>query len=291
MNSARAGWTREPEPESDVVTPQAAASLHGLLDAPGDPPAAGDPLPPLWHWLAFLPRVAQRDLGEDGHPHLSGHIDVPEGSRRMFAGGRLAFPGVAKVGDALRRKSELLSVEEKSGRSGRLVFVTIRHTLRSSQDVLITDEQDLVYRPGAARSSSGAVSAGTSSAGVAAPTGQVPRADFERDLEMTTPLLFRFSALTYNAHRIHYDRRYATEVEGYPGLVVHGPLQAVALAELCRQNLPDMTMTSFSFRAERPAFDLGPIHLRADLGPEGAALASFDSDGALSTTATATFAG
>lgn len=263
----------------DTVTPQAAESLHGLLDAPGDPPGAGDPLPPLWHWLAFLPRVPQRDIGSDGHPHLSSEFAIPEGSRRMFAGGRLSFPGVARVGEPFHRSSEVLSVDEKTGRSGRLVFVMVRHTLISSGEAVITDEQDIVYR-------SGTSTPATSSS---EEEKTVPDGQFERDLEITTPLLFRFSALTYNAHRIHYDRPYATGVEGYPGLVVHGPLQAVALAEMCRQNR--MPLAEFSFRAERPAFDSGPIRLRLDIEGSEADLASYNSDGDRSMSAKALLAG
>ena len=255
-----AAWQPVTETLDDLVPAGAAAALHGLLDAEGPAPSAGDPLPPLWHWLAFLPRVPQRELGEDGHPRVGTFLPpIGLGRRRMYAGGQFELGGALPVGATLQRESVVSSVEEKSGRSGSLVFVTVRHELRapsgsSAGPAAVVEHQDLVYRAMPAPPAGGAPAAETTDGGP-------PDPEAEQDWTWTwtlspdPTLLFRFSALTYNAHRIHYDRTYATTAEGYPGLVVHGPLQAVALAELCRRFLPHRRLTSFRFRALRPAFD------------------------------------
>jgi 3-methylfumaryl-CoA hydratase len=254
MTSSLGDWQPVTEVATDTVTAAAAAALHGLLDASGDPPADGDPLPALWHWLAFLPRVPQRDLGADGHPKKGGFLPPVPLPRRMFVGGRIRFGTAAYVGAPLLRSSTVASVEDKTGRSGRLVFVAVHHQLATPDSATaIVEEQDLVYRePTPQQAAEVPVSESE-------PTGSWP---WTWDVAIDPTVLFRFSALTYNAHRIHYDRPYATGVEGYPGLVVHGPLQAVALAELCRRQLPDRALTSFRFRALRPAFDDGPLQLR-----------------------------
>ena len=237
-------WQPTTETTSDTVTAGAAEALHGLLDSPGEPPHEGDPVPPLWHWLAFLPRVPQRELDADGHPRRGGFLPPVELPRRMFAGGRFSFVRPVRVGERLTRLSRVASVEEKEGRSGRLVFVTVRHEIGPAGGaVSIIEEQDLVYR-----GPSGPVREPP-------PAGEDDAWRWALDIAVDATLLFRFSALTYNAHRIHYDRTYATDVEGYPGLVVHGPLQAVALAELCRRHAGDRALASFSFRGVRPLFD------------------------------------
>lgn len=299
MRSALAGWQPETEDAADVVTAAMAAALHGLLDAPGPPPAASDPLPPLWHWLAFSPRVPQRKLGDDGHPR-TGHFLPPVAGRRMWAGGRLTFAeatsdgsaaaGGLRVGEPLHRRSRVTDVAEKEGRSGRLVFVTVDHRLgpnptaatRDGIDPPVHEVQDIVYRPPVDASSASAASPPSG------PPADVGQWDWGLDLEPDATMLFRFSALTYNAHRIHYDRAYATEVEGYPGLVVHGPLQAIALADLCRRHLADRPLTSFRFRGVRPAFDGRLLRLRGRVGGDGTVLLNaFDPAGEITTSAEA----
>jgi 3-methylfumaryl-CoA hydratase len=287
---AGAGWQPVAEEATDVVSPGVAAAMHGLLDSPGDPPGAGDPLPPLWHWLAFLPRVPQRELGADGHPRTGGFLPPVEG-RRMWAGSRVSFAGALGVGEPLRRRSEVSAVEEKEGRSGRLVFVTVDTRIGpdggDGGEAPISETQDIVYRPvvdtpgGSDRPpGSGSPSAPASPSAARAPAPDEETWDWGFELVPDPTMLFRFSALTYNAHRIHYDRTYATEVEGYPGLVVHGPLQAIALAELCRQHTPDRRLRSFRFRGLRPAFDGNPLRLRGRLGDDGVVtLAALDHRG------------
>lgn len=287
MTDEGTAWEPVVDEAGDLITPAMAAALHGLLDSPGPAPGAGDPLPPLWHWLAFLPRTAQAELGPDGHPR-PGSFMPPASGRRMFAGGKLTFAPGLRVGEELHRRSVVSDVQRKEGRSGPLLFVTVTHELSGTggQGAAVTDVQDIVYRPpapptppasggGAGRSGGG----GAGPAGAAGLTGE-DEWDWGFDLHPDPTLLFRFSALTYNAHRIHYDRRYATEVEGYPGLVVHGPLQAIALAELCRRNL-DRPLRSFRFRALTPAFDGRPLHLRGRRTEDGSIdLAVLDDSGA-----------
>jgi 3-methylfumaryl-CoA hydratase len=190
----------------------------------------------------------------------------------MFAGARFAFRGTPSIDASLTRTSRATAVEEKVGRSGPLVFVEVTHEISADGHALVVETQDIVYRAAAAEKST-------------EPRRQ-PEADHDGDWQWdhelgTDPtLLFRFSALTYNAHRIHYDRRYAIEVEGYPGLVVHGPLQAVGLADLCRRALPDRRLEAFEFRALRPAFDGTSLLLRGRMVDENRVdLAAFDRDG------------
>ena len=269
MSDEGASWEPVVEETADALTPAVAAAMHGLLDAPGAPPGPGDPVPLLWHWLTFLPRTPQRDLGPDGHPR-PGSFLPPASGRRMFAGGQVSRGDRdLRVGEELARRSVVTGVREKTGRSGSLVFVTVNHELSGRDGLSVTDVQDIVYRPPAPPPSA-ASAAPAANPTPAAPTADIGGAggdgddgwDWGLDLRPDPTLLFRFSALTYNAHRIHYDRTYATEVEGYPGLVVHGPLQAIALAELCRRNVPGRPLRTFRFRAVSPAFDGRPLRFR-----------------------------
>jgi len=270
--------------EDDAVSVGSAVALHRLLDGAGRPPGAGDPLPPLWHWMAFVPRTTEADLGPDGHPRTGSLVTPPADlPRRMFAGGRLSFPAPARVGAELVRESRVRSSTEKAGRSGRLVFVTVSHVLRQDGRVVVDEEQDLVYRAPAT--------------GAPAPTDDPgPPADigswtWARDVTPGPTLLFRFSALTYNAHRIHYDRDYATGVEGYPGLVVQGPYQAMALAELCRARRPDRSLVRFEFRGLSPAFAGAGLRLRGRPDGDQVALAAFDEHGRMTMEARAAWTG
>lgn len=242
------------------VTATAAAALHGILDASGPPPGAGDPVPPLWHWLAFLPTAAQRGLGTDGHPASLSYLRNAPLGRRMVAGGRVDFTAPAAIGAPLHRVSRTENVAEKLGRSGKLVFVDIRHDIDAEGRVAIREVQNLVYREAAQGSPTG-------------PNGAPAPVDDEwtwrRTLATDSRLLFRFSALTYNAHRIHYDVEYARDVEGYPGIVAHGPLQAIALAEICRRELPSRRVRSFQFRSTAPAFGGDVLELRGRMVDEG----------------------
>lgn len=265
------GWIGKIESTRDVVTPVPIAALAATLDLEAPSPAQpGDPLPPLWHWLYFLPIHRQSELGPDGHPRRGGFLPPVPLPRRMWAGGRLEFHHPLRVGDSLARTSQIVDVRFKEGRSGPLVFVLVRHEISNAQGIALTEEHDIVYR-------------GPS----AAPPGTPAPAEaaWEREIIPDDVLLFRYSALTFNGHRIHYDRRYATEVEGYPGLVVHGPLIATLLA-----GLAGTEMASFEFRAVSPLFDTAPFRIcgKPDAGGKTIRLWAKNHAGDLAMNATAT---
>jgi 3-methylfumaryl-CoA hydratase len=210
-----------------------AHALGGLLGVPVPDLDGGAGLPLLWHWVYLLDRPAQADLGPDGHP-VRGVLPVPPapGLRRMWAGGRVRGSGVLRVGEPATKLTRVLSMTSKVGRTGPLTFVVVGHQIVQRDQVVVDEEQDVVYR--AATTPNGpADGAGTGGAD-AGPAEVVPAGDGEWEIPVSPTLLFRFSALTYNAHRIHYDRDFARDVEGYPGLLTHGPLQALAMAEAAR---------------------------------------------------------
>ncbi|MGB4136076.1 MAG: hypothetical protein WA971_05915 [Microbacterium sp.] len=272
-------WEPSIETRADVVTEAAARALHDLLDRPGPAPAVGDPLPVLWQWLAFLPQARQSELGADGHPMTGGFLPPTGGRRRMYAGGRSTSTGTVRIGEPLQRVSEVSEVVTKTGRSGELMFVTVDHRIGGAGG-RVQERTDVVYK---------GADAGTAARPAA--QGVDEGAVWGREVPIDPPLLFRISALTYNAHRIHYDREYATEVEGYPGLVVHGPLQALLLADAAARAFPDRTVTGISFRSTAPAFDRHPLSLRVRHGSDGAVQAAAYSDGIRTMTAAITLGG
>jgi len=251
-------WVGRTETAEDVVDGARMAALAATLDRPLDACAPDGALPPLWHWTHFQVWVPASGLGPDGHPRRGGFLppvhDLP---RRMFAGGRLAFPGQLFPGERILRRSTIAKVAEKQGSTGRLVFVTVRHEITGPRGRAIEEEHDIVYRGLAAPAVKDA------------PPPPPPRQGITRTVTPDPVLLFRYSALTANGHRIHYDRRYVTEVEGYPGLIVHGPLQATLLAGLAAEAAPGLRLRRFSFRSVRPLFDLAPFTLHAAAEAEG----------------------
>ena len=244
-----ADWVGRTETKEDQITPAPIAALSATLDREPVRPAPGAPIPALWHWLYFLPLARQSEIGPDGHAKRGGFLPPVPLPRRMWAGSQFEFHKPLRVGDSIQRVSRIESVNEKSGRSGHLVFVRVKHEVRANgeKEPALTEFHDIVYRdapkPGDA----------------AAPPQPAPKAAFEKKWVPDDVLLFRYSALTFNGHRIHYDRRYVTEVEGYAGLIVHGPLQATLLHDLLRWQLPDARLAAFEFRALRPLFDLHPF--------------------------------
>ncbi len=269
------------EHADDIVTPSSVAALAATLDYYEDSPAESNPLPPLWHWIFFRPVVKQSLIAEDGHPRKSGFLPDLGLPRRMWAGGRLRFPAPVMVGSGITRDSRIVDVKEKHGRSGRLGFVTVGHRIACEGTLAIEEEHDIVYRappePGAP---------------APAPTSAPADAAWHRSLVPDATLLLRYSALTFNAHRIHYDHPYVTQVEGYPGLVVHGPLIATLLIDLLRRERPDARIVEFSFKAMRPCFAGNALHLRGRPSADGRTveLWSKDHEGWLSMTARATVA-
>ena len=247
------------ESRNDAITQAPVRALAATLDCPG--PELGGILPALWHWLYFLPYHRADETGPDGHAHRGRFFPPVSLQRRMWAGGRLVWePGnPLKVGDAARRTSHVASVAHKNGRSGELLFVTVVHELHNAKGLILTEEQDIVY---CAMSRPDAPAPAPVPASASAPlTAQAP-ADWERELTPDEVLLFRYSALTFNSHRIHYDRPYATQVEAYPGLIVHGPLIATLLLDLVRREAPSGFVRRFEFKAVRPSFAGNPLRLR-----------------------------
>lgn len=259
------GWAPEPQTVSDVVRRWPLDAFAGLLDQPVL--AESDPLPPLWHWFGFLEHPAQAELGTDGHP-ADGHFLPPiPHRRRMFAGGRWTAHRPLRVGDELTRTAAVASVVPKSGRSGEMAFVTVRYEFHQDGLLVGVEEQDIVYRsePQVAATPQAAAPGPADSE---RPVQEPPPADDEIRVEPGPPMLFRFSALTYNTHRIHYDQSYATGVEGYPGLVVHGPLLALLALELPRRR--GRSVVQFSYRLRRPAF-IGATVVSRMWAPDGGA--------------------
>jgi 3-methylfumaryl-CoA hydratase len=256
-------WVGKTETLSDNVTAVPVRELSATLDLPPPDASPGMLLPPLWHWLYFLPVYRQSELGADGHPRLGGFLPPVPLPRRMWAGGRLRWfqDNPVVVGDAVRRVSRIESVRHKAGRTGDLLFVLVRHEVHNAKGLAITEEHDIVYRA-AARPND------PEPPPVAAEQG----AAWQREIRPDDVLLFRYSALTFNGHRIHYDRRYVTGVEGYPGLVVHGPLIATLLVDLVHRHAPGAFVRSFDFKAVRPTFDLHPFLVNSQPSADGKAV-------------------
>ena len=268
-------WIGATETIEDDISLAPILGLAALLNDTETIFGIGSAVPPLWHWLYFLPRAPQSKLGPDGHPQRGGFMPPIALPRRMFAGARMTFHRPLSAGQVAQRTATIRKVSEKQGRSGRLAFVTVGYELRQDGALCVEEEQDIVYRePGAP---------------VPAPeTRELPPVPGDAWTNTVTPdpvMLFRFSALTFNAHRIHYDRPYATSVEGYPGLVVHGPLTAILLMELVRLRA-GRPVTRFSFQGRAPLFDLAPFRLVATpTGDDGIDLKAEGPDGGTAMTA------
>jgi 3-methylfumaryl-CoA hydratase len=279
-------WQGRSETLADDITAAPVRALSATLDCDDAPPVAGTHLPALWHWLYFLPHARQSELGEDGHPKRGGFLPPVPLPRRMWAGGRLNWEigNPLQVGDKVQRTSTIASVTHKAGRTGELVFVLVRHEVRNERGLALTEAHDIVYRAAAAPGEK------------APPPTPAPKdAAFSRGIAPDDVLLFRYSALTFNGHRIHYDRRYVTQVEGYPGLIVHGPLIATLLVDLLRRNVPGAQLARFEFRAVRPTFDIAPFRVHgkpAEGSADGKTFSLWgeDADGWLTMQATAVLA-
>lgn len=252
-------WVGNSEVLTDVLEP---ARSNALLAALGQPATgkAGETLPLLHHWLYFWNVQPPVGLGSDGHPAKGGFLPPVPLPRRMWAGGRLTFHAPLRLGETVTKTSTILKVEAKSGKSGDLVFVTVEHALAGAEGLAITEQQDIVYKE-------------ASSQGPAMPAldAPAPEAPWRHEVTPDPVLLFRYSALTMNGHRIHYDRPYAMGEEAYPALVVHGPLQATLLAGLAESRL-GKPLASFAFRGQVPAFDGPPLHVCGEPTEDGASV-------------------
>jgi 3-methylfumaryl-CoA hydratase len=245
-------WIGRKEVQQDCIDANRVKALAATLDVDISAQVGAD-LPPLWHWIFFNPMHKASELGNDGHARKGGFLPPIELPRRMWAGGRFEFIQPLMVGDVINRVSTIKDIKLKEGKSGQLAFVTVQHDIKGETGGHWVEEHDIVYK--------------------SAPKTQweipkVPEIDYEiytlgRNVEPDPVLLFRYSALTFNGHRIHYDREYCQQEEGYPGLIVHGPLTATMLIELVR---PYGTVKTFQFRALRPLFDHLPysVHGRIE---------------------------
>ncbi len=247
--AAYKAWIGRSETLSDVVAAAPIAGLAALLDYPSPPWLAGE-APPLSHWFNFVPQARQSDIDLDGHPKRGGFLPPIDLPRRMWAGSRLSFHAPIRIGDKVERCSTILDVTPKSGASGALVFLKLHHEISAGGTLAITEEQDIVYRE--------APKPGTSALAPAEP--KIRASAFTRSVTPDPVQLFRYSALTFNGHRIHYDRDYARE-EGYPGLVVHGPLIATLLMDHFLRHKPGARVTKFDIRLQAPLFDTAPFDL------------------------------
>ncbi|NYD41843.1 FAS1-like dehydratase domain-containing protein [Nocardioides panaciterrulae] len=256
---------------TELLAPEPAIALAGLLDVPLPDLGAGDGLPLTWHWVYLLERPLQRDLGPDGHPVRNAVPEPPgPGLRRMWAGGAVRSLAPLRVGEQTTRRSRVLTTTEKQGRTGRLTFVTVGHSILQRGETVIEERQDILYRDLSRGPSRDGETGSTGGSRDAAPGAVVEPGPGEWSVPVSPTLLFRFSALTYNGHRIHYDREYARDQEGYPGLVVHGPLQAMAMAEAARaRGVRTRPGVALEYRLVAPLFDdQGLIAGVADEGEE-----------------------
>ncbi len=247
-------WMGRSIASSDRITAAPVHALRATLDLPPSS-VEGSELHLPWHWLYFSSPARAGEIDVDGHPKRGGFLPPVPLPRRMWAGGRLEVKRGLIVGEEATRKSTIKTVAVKEGRSGTLVFVTVLHEISDRQGLAITEEQDLVYRDAPPAN--------------AVPARLVPHGEIGTHSRQVIPdpvLLFRYSALTFNGHRIHYDRDYATAVEGYPGLVVHGPLIATLLLDLLQRKLPEVRVRHFSFKAVSPLIDIDPfsLHMKSD---------------------------
>lgn len=261
-----ADWIGRSETRSDVITP-------GLLQrfcATIDTPVTGE-IPQGLHWCLCLPDAPTAQLAEDGHPKKGRFLPPIPLPRRMWASSSVSFDLPLQLGDEISRVSTVASIEEKSGRSGDLVFVAVNHETRVADRVAIRETQNIVYREPA-----------TTPAPASLASNNAPDLegwDWQQKIIPSEPLLFRYSALTFNSHRIHYDRPYAVQEEGYPGLVVQGPLMATLLLNLAASQLGANKLSSFSFRGQSPAFADDAIYLVGKQNGQAITLAVLGNDG------------
>ncbi len=266
-------WIGRSEIQTDVAARAPLDGLAATLDH-ADPPWRPGEVPPLGHWLYFLPRAPQHEIGPDGHPKRGGFLPPVELPRRMWGGGEFEFLAPVPIGAAIERRSTIANVEHKAGRSGAMVFVRVEHEISVRGAAAIREVHNIVYREGP-----------KAGAGAPAPEKIERAAEFSREIVPDPVLLFRYSALTFNGHRIHYDRSYCEYAEGYPGLVVHGPLTATLLMDLYLRQRPGAAVSAFRFRARRPLFDIDPFSVCGMHRPGGADLWALDREGFVAMTA------
>jgi 3-methylfumaryl-CoA hydratase len=274
--SSYADWVGRTREAVDVLTLHPALTVASILPQPPDI-AVGEKLPPLWHWLYFPEIVPLAQTGLDGHPKRGDFLPPVALPRRMWAGGQISFLSDLRFGETVRRRSKIVGVTHKDGKSGTLCFVTVQHSLLRGDTLCLQEQQDIVYREAA------------NSSQPAPEPNPLPDADRREMIVPSSVMLFRFSSATSNSHRIHYDRTYAQDEEHYGGLVVHGPLTATLLADLaCRTS--GRSLASFSFRGLRPLLDTAPFTIAVSISGDDVALRAEGPDGNLAMKAEAELA-
>ena len=251
MSGTFDAWVGRVEEATDTISLRQARQMAATLgdSCAGDDLKEGAVLPPLWHWMGWTPDAPMAGLGTDGHPTKGGFLPPAPLERRMWAGGRLQFQSALRIGQPMHRRSEILKIVEKSGSSGNMFFVTVGHQTHGPSGLAVTEEQDIVYV------------AMPQSFSPPPPVAAPDTSEWAEHPVIDTARLFRFSALTFNAHRIHFDLPYAMDMEKYPGLIVHGPLQAMLLMEAARRHNAPAQPGSFRFRGVRPLFHFNALRL------------------------------
>ena len=252
FNDLFPGWTPKVNSCTEIISPTPVNRLAATLNEAAPDYQDGDSLPPLWHWIFFIKSVPHAGLGRDGHPKRGEFLPPVALPRRMFAGMKTDFLHPLIIGLEAERESEVIDINEKSSTSGPLVFVRVQNRIRQNGRLCITDEQEIVYRE------MGAPLTLPETKHLPEP----PANSWSQEMTVDAAMLFRFSAVTFNGHRIHYDRSYAATEEGYPALVVHAPLVAMLLLQLVRRNT-HKSVNRFEYRAMAPLFDDQPFQLSA----------------------------
>ncbi|CAB1221788.1 hypothetical protein [Acinetobacter bouvetii] len=273
-------WIGKKETVTDFSNLRPAAMMQAILNQPNKQLTE---LPHLYHWFYFLPVVDGIELAEDGHPKKGNFLPPIPFPKRMWAGGRLEFLHPIGINQNIRRESEITKIELKHGKSGDMYFVTVKHSIFAENTLAIIEEHDIVYRE--------ASNQVQTAAAVAPAESQTRNYSYKTQFPVDTVTLFRYSAITFNGHRIHYDRPYAMQKEGYPGLIVHGPLLATLLLHHFTQQYPHKQVTHFEFRAVNPVFDFNEFHICGDIQADQGALWIEKTDGQICMKASVKFKG
>ena len=258
-------WLGKSQTVVDRLDPNHAACIAATLGEPV--PALGQAIPALWHWAYFLETVPISMTGTDGHPARGSFLPPADNRNRMWAGGRVTFDGSLKVGVEAQKTSTVTAIQEKKGRTGSLLFVTVKHDIVQSGKLVVSEEQDIVYREPSPPKLIG--------------TEPVPASQWREDVNPTAVLLFRYSAVTFNSHRIHYDHPYVTAVEGYPGLVVHGPMIATLMCQAFAHANPLAQLKQLNYRGLRPLIAPTPFEVAGNIVEPGQAQLWAAQDGTL----------
>lgn len=258
-------WLGKSQTVVDRLDPNHAACIAVTLGEPV--PASGDAIPPLWHWAYFLETVPISMTGTDGHPARGSFLPPADNRNRMWAGGRVTFDGVLKVGVEAHKTSTVTAIQEKTGRTGSLLFVTVKHDIVQDGKLVVSEEQDIVYREPSPPKLIG--------------TEPAPASQWKEEINPTAVLLFRYSAVTFNSHRIHYDYPYVTGVEGYPGLVVHGPMIATLMCQAFSHAHPQARLKHLTYRGLRPLIAPASFAVAGHVAAPGQAQMWAEQDGTL----------